>query len=384
MLPRTELAHVRRLLRESRAVAILGARQVGKTTLARQVADAHRGRVTWFDLENPADQARLADPLLALQSLTGLIVLDEIHRAPEIFPVLRVLVDRPNSRARYLVLGSASIDLLAQSSETLAGRIAFVQLDGFDLREVALTDLDRLWIRGGFPRSFLAKSERESFTWRENFISTFLERDLPQFSPGASGETMRRFWTMLAHYHGQTWNASEFARAFGVSNHTVNRYLDLLTSLYVVRRLAPWSTNLAKRQVKAPKTYIADSGLAHTLLGLTQQSDVESHPKVGASFEGFAIRQIIAHTDARPHECYFWATHAGAQLDLLIVRGQKRLAFEIKRTSSPKVTRSMHSAIEDLGLKQIDLIHPGSETFPLTQQVRAVSIARLVDDVARL
>ena len=384
MLDRAELPLVRRLLRENRAVAILGARQVGKTTLARQVAERYRGRVTFFDLEKVGDLARLSEPQLALERLTGLVVLDEVQRLPDIFSTLRVLIDRPRGRARFLILGSASPALLRQSSETLAGRIAFVHLEGFDLRELASSDRDRLWLRGGFPRSFLARSDRESSTWRENFVATFLERDLPQLGSRVQAESMRRFWTMLAHYHGQTWNASEFARSFGVSDHTVRRYLDFLACTFMVRVLSPWSENVRKRQVKSPKVYLSDSGLLHVLLGLRTQTDVESHPKLGASFEGFVIRQIIARSGAQPHECFFWGTQGGAELDLLLVRGRRRLGFEVKRTSAPTPTRSIRSALHDLSLSRIDVIYPGSETFPLTREIRAVGIDRVLVDVPKL
>ncbi len=384
MIDRAELPELRRLLRENRAVAILGARQTGKTTLARQVAERHRGKVTTFDLEKPTDLARLADPFLALEKLTGLIILDEIQRIPEIFPILRVLIDRPQGRARFLILGSASPELLRQSSETLAGRLAFVHLTGFDFREIEPRRRERLWIRGGFPRAFLARSERESRTWREDFISTFLERDLPQLGSLVPAPTVRRFWTMLAHYHGQTWNSSEFGRSFGVSDHTVRRYLDLLTSTFMLQLLQPWSENIKKRQVKAPKVYLIDSGLLHTLLGIQDRREVESHPKLGASFEGFVLQQIIAHTGARPHECFFWGTQGGAELDLLLVRGQRRLAFEIKRTSAPKVTPSMRIAIEDLSLQRLHVIYPGSESFPLRSDIDAVGLDRLLVDLPRL
>ena len=384
MLDRAELPEVRRLLRENRVVAILGARQTGKTTLARQVAARHRGKVTSFDLENPTDLARLADPFLALEKLTGLIILDEVQRSPEIFPTLRVLVDRPNGRARFLVLGSATPELLRQGSETLAGRLAFVHLNGLDLREIEPRHRERLWVRGGFPRAFLARTERESRTWRENFISTFLERDLPQLGSLVPAPTVRRFWTMLAHYHGQIWNSSEFARSFGVSDHTVRNYLDLLTSTFMLHVLQPWSENLKKRQVKAPKVYLVDSGLLHSLLGVQNYQDLENHPKLGASFEGFVLRQIIAHTGVRPHECFFWRTQGGAELDLLLVRGQRRLAFEIKRTSAPKVTPSMRVAIADLSLKQLHVIYPGTESFALSSSIRAIGFDRLLDDVPRL
>lgn len=371
-------------LRASPVVAIVGARQVGKSTLARQLARGRRGPVTFFDLESPEDVAQLAEPMLALESLRGLVVIDEVQRRPELFPVLRVLADRPRCPARFLVLGSAAPELLRQSSESLAGRIAYHELSGLAIAEVGVGRLGRLWNRGGFPRSYVARSEAASFDWRRQFVGTFLERDLPQLGFNFAASTMRRFWTMLAHYHGQTWNSSEFARSFGVADTTVRRYLDALTSAMVVRQLPPWFENIAKRQVKAPKVFIRDSGLLHCLLNLRQTADIESHPKVGASWEGFAIEQIIHRLGAQSDECFTWGTHGGAELDLLIVRGRKRLGFEIKRTASPAVTPSMRTALADLKLTRLDIIHAGKGTFPLGERIRAVALARLLDDMPRL
>ncbi|MFQ5698465.1 MAG: ATP-binding protein [Myxococcota bacterium] len=385
MIARTrQLATLRRLLARNRVVAILGARQVGKTTLARAFARSRAGAATFFDLESPEDLARLSDPLLALGSRKGLVVLDEIQRKPDLFPVLRVLVDRPRSGARFLVLGSASPDLLRQSFETLAGRIAHHILSGLSLDEVGDARLERLWLRGGFPRSYTARSLRESAAWRRDFIRTFLERDIPQLGFSMPAGTLRRFWSMLAHYHGQIWNGSEFARSFGVSDHTVRRYLDLLASTFAVRVLQPWAENLRKRQVRAPKVYLADSGILHTLLGLETASDLEGHPKVGGSWEGFMLARVTERLQVEPEECYFWATHAGAELDLLAIRGSRRFGFEFKRTTSPSVTRSMHSALEDLRLARLDVIHAGSETFPLAPRIRAIAAHRILDDLRPL
>ena len=385
MKPRpNEMAILTALLRRHAVVGILGARQVGKSTLARMVAGARRGHVTYFDLENDEDLARLSDPMLALKGLSGLVIIDEIQHRPDIFRALRVLADRPVSSCRFLVLGSASPELLRQSSETLAGRIVYHRLGGFVLAEVGAKDGDRLWCRGGFPRSFLARTESDSMEWRRGFIRTFVERDLPQLGSRISSSTLRRFWTMLAHYHGQTWNSSEFARSFGVADTTVRHYLDLLTSALVVRQLQPWHANIGKRQVKAPKVYIIDSGLLHGLLNLPRQADVEGHPKAGASWEGFVIEQIAAHLRAEPEECFFWATHTGAELDMLVVRGGERRAFEIKRTSSPRVTPSMRSALEDLRLDRIDVIHAGDRTFDLARGIRAVALSRLLTDIQPL
>lgn len=364
-------------------MAILGARQVGKSTLARGLAAARGGKTSYFDLEDPRDLAPLAEPMLALRSLSGLVVLDEVQRVPDLFAPLRVLADRPRG-ARFLVLGSASPSLLRQSSESLAGRISYHRLGGFALDEVGESRWKRLWLRGGFPRSFLASSESRSVSWRRDFLRTFVERDLPQLVLGVPAATMERFWAMLAHYHGQIWNASELARAFGVSQHTVGRYLDILTGTFVVRRLQPWHENLSKRQVKAPKIFVADSGMLHALLGLPTWRDVERHPKVGASFEGFALTEVATRLGARAEECFFWATHAGAELDLLIVRGRRRLGFEVKYTEAPRVTPSMRTALADLGLERLDVVHAGPDTYPLAPRIRAVSISRLMHDVKPL
>jgi len=360
-------------------VGIIGARQAGKTTLARAIAKRQLGPVTHFDLEDTADLARLADPRLALGDLRGLVILDEIQRRPEIFPTLRVLADRRPRRVRFLVLGSASPDLLRQGSESLAGRIHYHELKGLSLSDVGRTRLKRLWLRGGFPRSFLAKSETESVAWRGALIRTFLERDLPQLGVQIPAETLRRFWTMVAHVHGQTWNASEFGRAFGMADTTVRRYLDLLTGTFLVRQLQPFHENLAKRQVKAPKLYVSDSGLLHSLLGLQDERDLEGHPKVGASWEGFALDEVVRRMGARAEDCYFWATHAGAELDLLIVRGRRRWGFEVKKTSAPSLTRSMHIAMKDLRLDRLDVIHAGRDSFALAPKVRAVALADVAD-----
>jgi uncharacterized protein len=370
-----QLRRVEGLLGRHPVVAILGARQVGKTTLAREIEGRFDGPVTHLDLENPSHQARLEDPLLAFQGLEGLVVLDEIQRQPEIFPVLRVLVDRPESSVRFLILGSAAPDLLRQSSESLAGRIAYLRLDGFQIDEVGVENLSRLWVRGGFPRSFLAESSAASSEWRLEFIRTFVERDLPQLGVAFPAETIRRFWQMLAHAHGEIWNASAFARSFGVSDSTVRRYLDALSSTFVVRQLQPWHENLRKRQVKAPKVFLSDSGLLHSLLNLQELDDLAGHPKLGASWEGFGIQTVLARLGVRPEEAFFWATHAGAEVDLVVVRGRRRLGFEFKRTVAPRTTRSMHIAIEDLGLEGLDVIHAGQETFPLTPRIRALALA---------
>lgn len=381
---RRHLDDLARLLDRFPVVGLLGARQVGKTTLARDFA-ARRGQpATFFDLEDAADLARLAEPILALRELNGLIVIDEVQRRPELFPALRVLADRPGAAARFLVLGSASPDLLKQTSESLAGRIAYHELEGFSLDEVGMGARDRLWVRGGFPRSFLADSDEASAEWRRAFIRTFLERDLPQLGVTIPAETLRRFWTMLAHYHGQVWNGAEIARAFGIALTTVRRYLDLLTAALMLRQLQPWHANIAKRQVRSPKIYLTDSGLLHTLLGLDTLRDLEGHPKVGASWEGFALGEILVRLGARPEESFFWATHGGAELDLLVVRGNRRLGFECKRTSAPRLSPSIRSALADLALDRLDVVHAGDHTYPLADRVRALALSRLYDDLEPL
>ena len=376
------LGRVRQLLKTSPVVAILGARQVGKTTLARDLMRTWRAATSAFDLEDPTDLARLADPALALGAHQGLVVLDEVHRRPDLFPVLRVLADRPRSPIRFLVVGSATPDLLRQSSESLAGRIAFHELGGFSLEETG--PADRLWLRGGFPRAFLARSARESFDWRLDFVRTFLERDLPQLGVSIPSATLRRFWGMLAHYHGQIWNASEFARSFGVSDMTVRRYLDVLAGTFVIRILPPWHENLAKRQIKSPKVYLTDTGLLHALLGLRTEEDLDRHPKIGASWEGFVVTAVVGRLRARWSECFFWATHAGAELDLFVVRGRTRLGFEVKRTVAPSVTPSMRAALKDLRLARLDVIHAGEETYPLAPRIRAVALSRVLRDIRPL
>jgi hypothetical protein len=365
-------------------VAILGARQVGKTTLARELARRGPGDATHFDLEDPEDLRRLEDAKLALRDLRGLVVIDEVQRRPDLFPVLRVLADRPEHPARFLVLGSASPDLLEQSSESLAGRIVYHELGGFALDEVGPGALPTLWLRGGFPRSYLSGTDAESMEWRRAFVRTFLERDLPQLGVRIPAPTLHRFWSMLAHYHAQTWNGSELARALDVSQPTVRRYLDLLTAALVVSQLAPWHENIGKRQVKAPKVYIRDSGLLHALLALATRADLERHPKVGASWEGFALAEVVTRLGALPEECFFWATHSGAELDLLVIRGSLRFGFELKRTTTPRLTASMRSALADLRLDRLDVIHAGERTFPIAERARAVPLQRIWEDLEPL
>ncbi len=373
MIPRPDhLAELGRKLQDNPVVALLGARQVGKTTLAMDLA-ATRRRVTRFDLEDPRDLARLDEPTLALEALRGLVVIDEVQRRPDLFPVLRVLADRRELPARFLVLGSASPELLRQGSESLAGRLAFHELTGFDLAEVGAEHWQKLWLRGGFPRAWLGRSDARSQEWRRDFVRAFVERDLPGLGISLPPRLLHDFWTMLAHYHGQTWNGSELARAFGLAHTTVRRHLDRMTGAYVMRQLRPWRENLGKRIVKAPKVYLADSGLLHALLDITDVRDLAAHPKVGASWEGFALEQVVRRLKARPEECYFWSVHGGPELDLLVVRGRRRHGYEFKRTDAPRATASMRAALRILGLNGIDVVHVGRDTFPLAEDIRAVS-----------
>jgi predicted AAA+ superfamily ATPase len=384
MIRRTaHLADVSRLLKRSGVVALLGARQVGKTTLARALYAAHPGPKAYFDLEDAADLARLTEPSRALAPLQGLVVLDEVQRRPEIFPSLRVLADRPKG-ARFLVLGSASPHLLRQTSESLAGRITFHELQGLGLGEVGAGHAQALWLRGGFPRSYLAKTAADSLRWRRDFMRTFLERDVPQLGVSTAAATLRRFWQMLAHLHGQVMNWSELGRSMGVTDHTVRAYLDLLVGTFMVRQLQPWHENLSKRQVKAPKVYVLDSGLLHALLDVGTAEQLDGHPKVGASWEGFCLEQVVRHLRARGEQCYFWATHSGAELDLLVIAGGRRLGFEFKYTDAPSVTPSMRSALESLKLDTLDVVHAGSHTFPLGERIRGVALRRLLSDLKPL
>lgn len=368
-------ARVRKTLERSRVVALLGPRQCGKTTLARQFVGV--GSPNYFDLEDSASLARLEQPMLALQNLRGVVVIDEIQRRPDLFPVLRVLADRVPSPARFLLLGSASPALLRQSSESLAGRIALVFMSGFTLDEVGYPKSDTHWLRGGYPLSFLAEDEAASFEWRRDFVRMFLERDIPQFGFSISATTLLRFWTMVAHYHGQTWNAAEPARSLGVGETTVRRHLDLLTDVYMIRQLPPWHANLRKRQVKAPKVYFRDTGLLHQLLGILSEKDLLSHPKCGASWEGYVIEETLKA--ANPDEAYFWATHNGAEIDLLLIKDGRMFGVECKRIDAPRLTPSMRIALEDLKLERIAVVYPGTTRYPLTKQVTAVPMEALSD-----
>lgn len=369
------LADIRAALKRSRVVAVLGPRQSGKTTLAREIVPPTSSR--FFDLEDPASLARLDEPMTALTSLRGTVVIDEIQRRPNLFPVLRVLADRQPLPARFLILGSASPELLRQSSETLAGRIETITLDGFGLDELGAAPVvvRRLWRRGGFPLSYLAPSEHASFVWRQQFIRTYLERNLPPLGVTVPAPTLLRFWTMLAHYHGGVWNAAEAARSLGVSEPTSRRYLDLLSGLYLVRQLQPWYENLKKRQVKAPKIYVRDSGVLHALLGVPGERDIMAHPKVGSSWEGFAIEETIRAV--RPDAAYFWATHSGAELDLLLIVRGRRYGVEVKFQDAPRLTPSMRVALDDLGLERLTVLYPGDRRYELSRGVAVVPLAEL-------
>jgi predicted AAA+ superfamily ATPase len=373
-IPRRQLEQaIHRALRRGRVVALVGPRQAGKTTLARTIVPA--ASPNYFDLENPADLARLAEPLTALDGLRGVIVIDEIQRRPDLFPALRVLSDRAPLPARFLVLGSASPGLLRQSSESLAGRLEVIEIGGFLLTEVARVALERHWRRGGFPRAYLAHSELESWTWRDQFIRTFLERDMPQLGIGVSAATLLRFWTMVAHYHGQIWNNAEPARSLGVSEPTIRRYLDTLAGVFMLRQLPPWHENLAKRQIKSPKVYVRDSGLLHHLLGIRTHTDLLRHPKLGASWEGYVIEQILR--TLRPDDAYFWGTHGGAELDLLLFRRNRRYGVEVKRVDAPQMTASMRNAMADLDLERLVVVYPGSRRYGLERRVTAVPVEEL-------
>ena len=369
---------VSRLLAEFPVVAIVGARQTGKTTLARSIGDAFGGAVHRFDLEDPRDEARLAAPMLALEPLDGLVIIDEVQRRPDLFPVLRVLADRAGTRVRYLILGSAAPELMRGGGESLAGRIAFHELPGLDLAETGLGQADLLWRRGGLPRSFLAASDAASLRWRREFVRAHLGRDIPALGFRLAPTTLRRFWNMLAHYSGQLWNGAELARAFGVSEPTVRHYLDILAATCMVRILPPWHENVGKRQVKAPKVYVADSGLLHALLDIgPSQEALLGHPRVGASWEGFALQQIVRALNADWRDCHHWRLHTGAELDLLVTRGHRRLGFEIKRTDAPRVTPSMRSALEVLQLERLYVVHAGSHTWSMDERIEAMPLAEM-------
>ena len=363
-------------------VAILGPRQAGKSTLARQwVADhAPTDEIHYFDLEDDTDLERLRSPQLTLDPLRGTVVIDEIQRVPDLFARLRVLADRQKGVTRYLMLGSASRDLIRQSSETLAGRIAYIELTPFTLQETGAAALRTLWLRGGFPLSFLAGADDESLLWRKSYIKSYLERDIPSLGIRIPAESLRRFWMMLTHVHGQMFNAADIGRSMGMDGHTMRRYLDILSGTFMIRPLQPWFENIGKRQIKSPKMYFRDSGIFHALLGLATHDDLLHHPKMGASWEGFALEEIIRLHNAEAEDVYFWGTHNQAELDLLILKDGRRIGYEIKYTSTPRITRSLRIAQKDLRLDIVRVVFPGQKRFPIGEAIEAVGLETLLDD----
>jgi predicted AAA+ superfamily ATPase len=354
-----------------RVTALLGPRQCGKTTLAKALEARPEA---YFDLEDPQDLARLEAPRLTLGALSGLVIIDEIQRRPDLLPLLRVLADRPGIPARFLILGSASPNLVKGVSESLAGRVGFVDLSGFDGTEVGFDRLDALWLRGGLPESFLSETDEASLHWRQQFIRTFLTRDIPQLGITIPSEKLRRFWLMVAHYHGQTWNASEIAGSLGVNYKTAQHYLDILTGSFMIRSLPSWTENLGKRVRKAPKIYLRDSGLFHALQGTRSLPELQAHPKLGASWEGLAVEHVLRVLRIEPGEAFHWGTHGGAELDLLLVRGGRRWGFELKYADAPRTTKSMRAALHDLRLERLFVIHPGERDYQLDDRIQVLAL----------
>lgn len=375
------LRRISEQFRISKVTALLGPRQSGKTTLAREFSHdsglPFDPELNYFDLENPAHWERLRNPKLALDFLRGLVVIDEIQLRPDLFSILRVLADREDCPAKFLILGSASRDLIRQGSETLAGRIGFVEVTPFDSSETQ--ELDKLWIRGGFPLSFLAETETDSWNWRSNYIKTFLERDIPALGIQIPAATLRRFWTMLAHFHGQIFNASELGKSLGIADTTARRYLDLLTGTFMVRTLQPWFENINKRQIKSPKIFFRDTGIFHHLIGLSHRAALELHPKLGASWEGFALEQVIRLSNASEGEVFFWGVHNQGELDLLLIRNGRRNGFEIKYSDTPRTTSSQKMALECLHLDRLDIICPGSAAYPLADKIHVTGLEKVAD-----
>jgi len=370
---KTDQAMLAKLMSVFPVTAILGPRQCGKTTLARTLAVDY-----YFDLENPQDIARLEQPQLALEDLTGLIVIDEIQRLPDLFSLLRYLVDQGKNR-KFVILGSASRDLIRQSSESLAGRIAYFQLGGFRLSDIDPGAIKALWWRGGLPRSFLAASDDESLLWRNQYVTTFLERDIPQLGITIPARTLRRFWTMLSHYHGQILNYSELGRSFGISDMTVRKYCDILEGTFMVRILQPWSVNIGKRLVKRPKLYLRDSGLFHALLSIETPEQLHASPRLGASWEGFALDCVCRTLGKEDGDLYFWNTHAGAKLDLFWRARGQNWGVEFKYEDAPRLTRSIKTAVEDLELERLWVVYPGKAAYPLTEKIRVIPLADVRD-----
>ncbi len=369
------IKHIKRALRRSRAVALLGPRQVGKTTLARKLVDINSPN--YFDLEDASSLIALSDAKTILEPLKGIIVIDEIQLRPDLFPVLRVLLDRKPLPSKFLILGSASPGLLRQSSESLAGRLEIVEIDGFGLVEVGEKKATQLWVRGGFPLSFLAKNNADSFAWRKNFIKTFLERDLREQGIDIPTVTLHRFWSMLANSHAQIWKAAPIASSLGISEPTVRKYLDIFAGVFMVRQLQPWHANIKKRQVKSPKVYIRDTGVLHYLLGLRTDAEILRHPLSGASWEGFVIEEIIRSVE--PDNVYFWATHQGAEIDLILSKGGQMYGIEVKRADAPTMSPSMRIALEDLKLDSIGVIYPGKKRYSLHKKIEVVPFDEILD-----
>ncbi len=382
------LVEIKEAIAQFPVVALLGPRQCGKTTLAREVfrlnSPAQPNRLNYFDLEDSEDLARLTDPKLALSPLSGLIVIDEVQRLPALFQTLRVLVDRTESSAKFLILGSASRELIRQSSESLAGRIRYMEITPFQLKELPADKNQQLWLRGGFPKSFFGATEKESWIWRNEYVRTYLEQDLPNLGFRIPPMHMRRFWIMLSHLHGQTFNASLLASSLDLSDHTIKRYLDILTSTFMVRQLTPWFENTKKRQIKSPKIFFRDSGIFHFLQGIQTHENLQVNPRLGSSWEGFALEQVISACGAAPEEIYFWGVHGVGELDLLVIKNGKRIGFEFKHTSKPAITSSMRLAIQELKLDKIFVIYNGTNSFLLADRIQAISLIDFTAESNRL
>ena len=375
IIRQADIDKARRLIKANPVVALLGPRQCGKTTLSHQIVQQIKTEAHFFDCENPRDIQRLSDPLTALADLKGIVVIDEVQRAPDIFPVLRVLADQAK-QVKYLVLGSASPYLLRQSSETLAGRIGFMEMSGFHRENVPADRIEKLWIRGGFPRSYLARGERDSLQWRQDFIATFLERDIPNLGLQIPARTLQRFWGMLAHYHGRLFNASEIGRSLGVSDHTARRYLDLLAATFMIREVRPWFYNTKKRIIKTPKIYFRDSGILHALLSVENKKGLLAHPQLGASWEGFALEEIIKSLEIREHQAYFWGIHNGAEVELVFEKNGHLYGMEVKYALAPSITSSIKTAIDELSLRHVWIIYPGKQEYPLSKDVTVIPMSK--------
>lgn len=357
-------------------VAILGPRQCGKTTLALNFALKQKKKYHHFDLEDPADYSALKEAKFVLDKLNGLIIIDEVQRYPDLFPILRILIDQKKRKCQFLILGSASHTLIEKSAETLAGRISHVELTPFSTREVP--SIKKIWQRGGYPLSYLAKSDEISFKWRYEYIRTFLEHDIPQLGIQIPAETLRRFWMMLTHYHGQIFNASEIGKSLGLSHTTARRYLDILTGTLMIRVLPPWFENLKKREIKSPKVFFRDSGIFHSLLGLHHEKDILVHPKLGASWEGFALEEIIRKEDADGKNSFFWGIHRDAELDLLIHKNGKRYGYEVKFSRNSKLMKRQNKIIEMLKLEKLYLVNPGKKNLALSDKITSIGLEKLL------